>query len=81
MGRLLPSGFNGVKYGLTYRLVKEEDASFIYKLRTDPVLSRYIHDVQGGVDGQVQWIRNYKKREEDGTDYYFLQQMRQSDSV
>lgn len=72
MSRLLPVNYSGEKYGLTYRLVNEADANFIYKLRTDPVLSRYIHDVQGGVDGQVKWIRNYKKREEDGTDYYFL---------
>lgn len=72
MSRLLPPDFQGEKYGLTYRLVREEDAGFIYKLRSNPELSKYIHDVQGGVEGQIQWIRNYKKREEDGIEYYFI---------
>lgn len=72
MARLLPSDFEGDKYGLHYRLVNEGDAEFIYKLRSDATLSKYIHDIKGGVENQVEWIRNYKKREEEGTDYYFI---------
>ncbi len=72
MIKKLPPDYHGEKYGLTYRFVNEGDAEFIYKLRTDPVLSRYIHDVHGGVEGQVQWIRNYKKREAEGQEYYFI---------
>ena len=72
MKKKLPLDYCGEKYGLTYRFVNEGDAEFIYKLRTDPVLSRYIHDVQGGVEGQVQWIHNYKKRESEGEEYYFI---------
>lgn len=72
MGRVLPADFKGEKYGLSYRLVNEDDAEFIYKLRTDPVLSRYIHDVNGGVEGQVNWIRSYKERESHGKEYYFI---------
>ena len=72
MVTVLPPDFHGEKYGLTYRLVNEGDAEFIYKLRTDPILSRYIHDVKGGVEGQVQWIRNYKEREAHGKEYYFI---------
>ena len=72
MSRLLPSDFRGEKYGLTYRLVQESDAEFIFRLRTNPDLTRYIHDVKGGVEGQVKWICNYKIREEEGTDYYFI---------
>lgn len=72
MSRILPVDFKGEKYGLTYRLVNEADADFIFKLRSDPILSKYIHDVSGGVEGQIKWIRNYKIREENGTDYYFI---------
>ena len=72
MSRLLPPDFHGEKYGLTFRLVQESDAEFIYRLRTNPDLSKYIHDVEGGVEGQIKWIRNYKIREEEGTDYYFI---------
>ena len=72
MSRLLPPDFHGEKYGLTFRLVQETDAEFIYQLRTNPNLNKYIHDVEGGVEGQIKWIRNYKLREEEGTDYYFI---------
>ena len=72
MSRLFPVNFHGEKYGLSYRLVKEEDAEYIFKLRSDAELSKYISSVHGGVSAQVEWIRNYKKREEEGTDYYFI---------
>lgn len=72
MSRLLPVDFNGCKYGLTYRLVQDSDAEYIFKLRTNEIISKYIHDVKGGVENQREWIKNYKMREEDGTDYYFI---------
>lgn len=72
MENKLPSDYNGERYGLSFRFVNEGDASFIYKLRTDPKLSKYIHDVQGGVEGQVEWIRAYKQRESEGEEYYFI---------
>lgn len=68
----LPSNYHGERYGLTYRFVNEGDAEFIYKLRSDPQLSKYIHDVHGGVEGQIEWIRNYKEREAEGKEYYFI---------
>lgn len=72
MRKILPSDFQGERYGLTFRFVKEEDAGFIFKLRSDPELSKYIHDVHGGVEDQVQWIRKYKERELKGEEYYFI---------
>lgn len=72
MGKILPPDYHGKRYGLTYRFVNEGDAEFIYRLRTDPGLSKYIHDVQGGIEGQVQWIRNYKQREAEGKEYYLI---------
>lgn len=72
MRTILPADYHGERYGLTYRFVNEGDAEFIYKLRSDPQLSKYIHDVEGGVENQVQWIRNYKKREAEGKEYYFI---------
>lgn len=72
MSKILPLNYHGERYGLTYRFVNEGDAEFIYKLRSDPQLSKYIHDVQGGIENQVQWIRNYKKREAEGKEYYFI---------
>ncbi len=68
----LPSDYHGERYGLTYRFVNEGDAEFIYKLRSDATLSKYIHDIHGGVENQVEWIRKYKEREIKGEEYYFI---------
>lgn len=68
----IPSDFTYTKYGLTCRLVREEDAPFILKLRTDKKLSRFVHAVDDSLENQIEWIRNYKKREEKGMDYYFI---------
>ena len=38
-----------IKYGCLFRLVDQGDAEFIHKLRTDPVLSRYISPVEDDV--------------------------------
>lgn len=68
----LPPNYKGERYGLTYRFVNEGDAEFIYKLRSDATLSKYIHDIHGGVEQQVEWIRKYKEREFNGEEYYFI---------
>lgn len=70
--RKLPENFTLERYGLQVRLVNEDDAEFIVALRTDPRLSRYIHETSASVEDQKQWIRNYKKREARGVDYYFM---------
>ena len=72
MSFILPKDYHGERYGLTYRFVNEGDAEFIYKLRSDATLSKYIHDIHGGVVQQVEWIRNYKLREAEGKEYYLI---------
>lgn len=69
---LLPSDFEISKYGVTARLVNEGDAEFITRLRSDERLGRYIHASNGDVEAQRNWIREYKKREQEGIDYYFI---------
>ena len=68
----LPENFTIERYGLNVRLVEEKDAGFILSLRTNPKLSRYIHNTDDSLDKQRQWIRDYKKRELEGKDYYFI---------
>lgn len=68
----LPSDFSLDRYGLHVRLVNESDAEFIVKLRTDPLLGRFIHETDNDVAKQVEWIRKYKEREAEGLDYYFI---------
>ena len=68
----LPSDFELERYGIHVRLVREEDAEFIVKLRTDPQLARYLMHTDNDVSKQVNWIREYKKRETAGVEYYFI---------
>lgn len=70
--RRLPKAFTVERYGLYARLVEESDAEFIIKLRTDPKVSSFLHKTDPDVELQKQWIREYKIREEAGTDYYFI---------
>ena len=41
-------------------------------MRTDPIKSRYIGSTDGSLENQKEWIRQYKEREHNGTDYYFI---------
>ena len=72
MNKKLPSDFTYCKYGTCLRLVEENDAQFILDLRTDEKLTRFIHDTDKDVNKQIQWIREYKKRERMGEEYYFI---------
>ncbi len=60
------------RFGCIFMLVEEHDAEFIFKLRTNPKLSRFIHKVSNNVNDQVRWIRDYKVRELKGDEFYFL---------
>jgi hypothetical protein len=64
--------FNIERYGLTVRLVNENDAEFIVALRTDSKLSRYIHQTSTDIEVQRQWIKGYKAREAENKDFYFM---------
>ena len=69
---ILPPDFRIEKYGMITRFVNEKDAEFIIKLRTNPVLSRFLHATDSDVEKQKDWIRGYKERERIGEDYYFI---------
>ncbi len=68
----LNSDFVYEKYGLKTRLVNEQDAGFILRLRTNPKLNQFIHPTSSDINQQIDWIREYKKREAEGSEYYFI---------
>lgn len=68
----LPTDFVYENYGVTARFVTEKDAEFIVRLRSDDKLGRFIHASDGSVEQQIEWTREYKKREAAGLDYYFV---------
>lgn len=58
--------------GLSVRLVNEEDVDYILSLRTNKHLTRFIHQTEDDREKQIEWLRNYKKREREGREYYFI---------
>ncbi len=59
-------------FGLSVRLVTENDVDFILSLRTNKHLTRFIHQTDDDRKKQIEWIRNYKEREKEGREYYFI---------
>ena len=60
------------KYNIKLQTVEEEDAKFIIALRTDVKRSRFISATNNDIEEQQAWIRNYKQREKQNTEYYFI---------
>jgi hypothetical protein len=60
------------KYGQLFRTVNIEDAEFIFELRTNQALGKYLSKTNGTVLDQQNWINEYKKREEAKQEFYFL---------
>ena len=67
----LPSNFEIEKFGLYARLINENDAEFIVKLRSQD-RARFINVVSLDIEKQKKWINDYKIREQAGLDYYFI---------
>ena len=55
-----------------FRLVEISDAKFIHSLRVNDLYNRYISHVDDNVDKQIEWLKEYKKREAIGKEYYFI---------
>lgn len=43
------------------RLIEESDAEFVLGLRCDTKLNKYLSPVQGNIQEQIEFIRNYKR--------------------
>lgn len=54
------------------RLIEESDAEFVLDLRCDTKLNKYLSPVQGNIQEQIEFIRNYKKDERAGRQFYFI---------
>ncbi|MCY3973462.1 MAG: GNAT family N-acetyltransferase [Candidatus Dadabacteria bacterium] len=57
---------------VSFRLVEESDAEFILSLRLDPELGRYLNPTDPSVEKQRSWLLDYKKREAEGVEYYYI---------
>ena len=60
------------KYRSYLRFVEPSDAEFIGALRSDPSLNRFLNPSSADIQAQKKWIKNYKNREMDNLEYYFV---------
>jgi hypothetical protein len=67
----LPSDFSLTRYGLFVRLVILEDSEFILSLRTSK-RGQILNPTDSSLERQIQWMKDYKVRESEGLDYYFI---------
>jgi len=57
---------------INLRLVRLKDANFIYYLRSNKDLNKYISPTSSSRKIQEKWLIEYKKRESKGEEYYFI---------
>ena len=68
----LNRNFSFERYGLSVRLATEEDTEFILSLRSNKELTKFFHQTDNDVQKHLSWFREYKKREDEARDYYFI---------
>jgi len=57
---------------LSLRLIDFCDAKFILDLRSDYELNKFLQKFNASLDNQVEWIKNYKYKEEKNKEFYFI---------
>jgi RimJ/RimL family protein N-acetyltransferase len=57
---------------LVLRLIRPDDAEYVYALRSDPRYNTHLSVVTGTTEDQRSWIKAYKARESEGTEYYYI---------
>ena len=66
---------------INLRTVEIEDAEFIYNMRQNQNKTKYLSKVTGTVESQKEWIKNYKQREKDKKEFYFLIESKNSEKL
>jgi len=56
---------------INVQLVQENDANFLFKLRTNQELNKYLSQINSSVEEQKKWIKLYKIREFNRKEFYF----------
>jgi|SaaInlStandDraft_4_1057021.scaffolds.fasta_scaffold18364_3 RimJ/RimL family protein N-acetyltransferase len=57
---------------INLRTVEVDDAEFIYSMRKNQLRTKYLSEISGTIENQKEWIENYKVREKDNKEYYFI---------
>lgn len=57
---------------INMRTVEIDDAEFIFTMRQNESKTKYLSKVSGSVETQKEWIKNYKQREKEQKEFYFV---------
>ena len=57
---------------LILRLIEPEDAAYVHSLRSNPAYNTHLSTVTGTVDDQRAWIEDYKSREAQVQELYYV---------
>lgn len=57
---------------INMRLINEDDAEFVLKLRLDGNYNKFLSSVNADVSSQKTWIRKYKEDEVNNKQFYFI---------
>ena len=57
---------------INLRTVEVEDAEFIFEMRQNQDKTKYLSKITGTVESQKEWIKNYKQREYEQKEFYFV---------
>jgi len=57
---------------INLRFVEENDAGFIIEMRTNIKKNKFLSSVDANIEKQKKWIREYKKKEKEKEEFYFI---------
>lgn len=63
------------------RTVEAEDAEFVYNMRQNKAKTKYLSKVNGTLETQKEWIANYKEKEKDNKEFYFVIESKEGDKL
>ena len=66
---------------INLRTVTESDAEFIFALRQDTKKTQHLSQITGTIQDQINWIKEYKKRELLADEYYFIIESKKNEAL
>ncbi len=66
---------------INLRTAEVADASFIYNLRQNVNKTQYLSKINGTVENQREWLYQYKKRENENKEFYFIIESKEGENL
>ncbi len=66
---------------INLRTVETKDAEFIFDIRQHETKTKFLSKVRGSVETQKEWIQNYKQRENEKKEFYFVIESKKNEKL